>query len=59
MVSLLICRVSIAIIKLIQPILERNGLPGGVAALVCGDVDVGKAIVGSHDIPLSEFTMLS
>ncbi|OCF58450.1 aldehyde dehydrogenase family 7 member A1 [Kwoniella mangroviensis CBS 10435] len=47
---------SIAITKLIQPVLERNGLPAAVAALVCGGVDVGKAVVGSTDIPLISFT---
>lgn len=45
-------RCAIAITKLIEPILEKNGLPGAAAALVCGDVDVGKEIVGSEDIPL-------
>lgn len=47
-----IFRCAIAVTKLIEPILERNGLPGAAAALVCGDVDVGKEIVGSPDIPL-------
>jgi aldehyde dehydrogenase family 7 protein A1 len=32
----------------------RNGLPGAAAALVCGDVDVGKELVGSEDIPLGK-----
>jgi len=45
-------RCAIAITKLIEPILEKNGLPGAAAALVCGDIDVGKEIVGSQDIPL-------
>lgn len=49
-------RCAIAITKLIEPILERNGLPGAAAALVCGDIDVGKAIVGSPDIPLGRST---
>jgi aldehyde dehydrogenase family 7 protein A1 len=43
--------------KLIQPILERNGLPGAAAALVCGDIDVGKELVGSPDIPLGELML--
>ncbi|WVQ85991.1 hypothetical protein IAT38_008159 [Cryptococcus sp. DSM 104549] len=47
---------SIAVIRLIQPVLERNGLPGAAAALVCGGIDVGKSIVGSEDIPLVSFT---
>jgi aldehyde dehydrogenase family 7 protein A1 len=37
---------------LIEPILIRNGLPGAAAALVCGDIEVGKELVGSEDIPL-------
>jgi len=46
------CRCAIAITKLIEPILIRNGLPGAAAALVCGDIEVGKELVGSGDIPL-------
>ena len=45
-------RCAIAITKLIEPILIKNGLPGAAAALVCGDIDVGKELVGSEDIPL-------
>jgi len=45
-------RCATAITKLIEPILIRNGLPGAAAALVCGDIDVGKELVGSEDIPL-------
>ena len=45
-------RCAIAITKLIEPILIRNGLPGAAAALVCGDIDVGKELVGTEDIPL-------
>lgn len=47
---------AIAVTKLITPVLEANGLPGAAAALVCGDVDVGKAVVGSEAIPLVSFT---
>lgn len=36
--------------------LEKNGLPGAAAALVCGDVEVGKTVVGSPEIPLISFT---
>lgn len=49
-------RCAIAITKLIEPILEKNGLPGAAAALVCGDIDVGKEIVGSEDIPLGTYS---
>ncbi|WVN89575.1 uncharacterized protein L203_104802 [Cryptococcus depauperatus CBS 7841] len=47
---------AIAVLRLIQPVLERNGLPGATAALACGGVDVGKTIVGSEEIPLVSFT---
>ncbi|KAK4687901.1 hypothetical protein P7C73_g2201, partial [Tremellales sp. Uapishka_1] len=47
---------SIAITKLIQPVLERNGLPGAVASLICGGVDVGKEIVGNEEVHLVSFT---
>lgn len=45
---------SIAVTRLIAPILERNGLPGSAASLVCGDVDVGKELVGSKDVDMGE-----
>lgn len=47
---------AIAVIKLLTPILERNGLPGAALSLVCGDVDVGKSIVGSKDVDLCELS---
>jgi acyl-CoA reductase-like NAD-dependent aldehyde dehydrogenase len=45
---------SIAVTRLIAPILERNGLPGSAASLVCGDVEVGKELVGSKDVDMGE-----
>jgi aldehyde dehydrogenase family 7 protein A1 len=45
---------AIAVTRLIQPVLERNGLPGAVAALVCGDVAVGKELVGSSAVDMGE-----
>ncbi|ORY35667.1 Aldehyde/histidinol dehydrogenase [Naematelia encephala] len=47
---------AIAVTKLIQPVLERNGLPGAVASLVCGGVDVGKEVVGNPSVDLVSFT---
>ncbi|WVR09739.1 hypothetical protein IAU60_006815 [Kwoniella sp. DSM 27419] len=47
---------SIAVTRLIQPVLERNGLSGGAIALVCGATEVGKTVVASEDIPLISFT---
>jgi aldehyde dehydrogenase family 7 protein A1 len=49
-------RCSIAVTRLLQPVLERNGLPGAAASLVCGDVDVGKTIVGSDSVQMVSFT---
>lgn len=46
---------SVAVTRIIQPVLERNGLPGAVAALVTGDVEVGKEIVGSPDIDMGRW----
>ncbi|WVQ70635.1 hypothetical protein IAR50_000155 [Cryptococcus sp. DSM 104548] len=48
--------ISIAVTKLLEPVFAKYDLPGSVAALVCGGVDVGKTIVGSKDIPLVSFT---
>ncbi|WVQ95693.1 hypothetical protein IAU59_002792 [Kwoniella sp. CBS 9459] len=47
---------AIAVTCLIQPVLERNGLPGAAASLVCGGTEVGKTVVASTDIPLISFT---
>jgi len=43
---------AIAVTKIIAKVLEKNGLPGAVSALVSGCKDVGEAIVNSADIPL-------
>ena len=48
-------RCAIAVTKLLAPILEQNGLPGAAMSLVCGDVDVGKSIVGSKDVDLCQY----
>ncbi len=45
-------RCSIAVTRLIEPVLERNGLPGAAVSLVCGGVDVGKEVVGSPSVDL-------
>ena len=43
---------SIAVTKIVSRVLERNGIPGAVAALVTGGKDVGEAIVENHDVDL-------
>ncbi|KAG6335172.1 hypothetical protein ID866_3916 [Astraeus odoratus] len=47
---------AIAITKIISHVLEQNGLPGAVSALVSGSRDVGEGVVNSPDIPLVSFT---
>ncbi|KAL4071772.1 NAD-aldehyde dehydrogenase [Scleroderma citrinum] len=47
---------AIAVTKIIAHVLEKNGIPGAVSALVSGGKDVGEAVVNSPDIPLVSFT---
>ncbi|KAI6041525.1 Aldehyde/histidinol dehydrogenase [Pisolithus marmoratus] len=47
---------SIAVTKIIAQVLEKNGIPGAVSALVSGGKSVGEALVESPDIPLVSFT---
>ncbi|XP_015111476.1 putative aldehyde dehydrogenase family 7 member A1 homolog [Diachasma alloeum] len=48
--------VSIATTKIIASVLERNGIPGSVAALVTGGADVGEVLVNDKRLPLISFT---
>ncbi|XP_063983916.1 putative aldehyde dehydrogenase family 7 member A1 homolog [Diachasmimorpha longicaudata] len=48
--------VSIATTKIIASVLERNGVPGSVAALVTGGADVGEVLVNDKRLPLVSFT---
>lgn len=45
-----------AVTKIIANVLERNDVPGAVAALCCGDTDIGKALVSDTRVPLVSFT---
>ncbi|KZV95976.1 NAD-aldehyde dehydrogenase [Exidia glandulosa HHB12029] len=47
---------SIALTKIISEVLERNELPGVLAALVTGAKDVGSAIVESKSVDMVSFT---
>jgi aldehyde dehydrogenase family 7 member A1 len=47
---------AIATQRIMSNVLERNGVPGSVATLVCGDRDIGETIVDSKDLPLISFT---
>ncbi|KAG5867703.1 hypothetical protein JTB14_017297 [Gonioctena quinquepunctata] len=48
--------VSVATTKIIANVLEKNDLPGAVAALCCGGPDVGKSMASDHRIKLMSFT---
>lgn len=43
---------AIAVTKIISQVLEKNGLPGAVSALVSGHKDIGEAVVNSPVISL-------
>lgn len=47
---------SVAITRVLASVLERNKIPGAVASLVCGGVDVGRAIAKDTRLPLVSFT---
>ncbi|XP_066594221.1 alpha-aminoadipic semialdehyde dehydrogenase [Prorops nasuta] len=48
--------VSIATTKIIAGVLERNGVPGSVAAMVSGGADVGEILATDKRVPLVSFT---
>lgn len=43
---------SVAVTKIVANVLEKNGIPGAVASLVCGGKAVGETVVGSKDIDM-------
>lgn len=45
---------SIAVIKIISGVLERNGVPGAVAGLITGGKDVGEALVQSPEVDMGK-----
>ncbi|KAF8323695.1 NAD-aldehyde dehydrogenase [Clavulina sp. PMI_390] len=47
---------AIAVTKIIAGVLEKNGLPGAAAGLLCGDVPVGEGLVGSKLVDMVSFT---
>merc|ERR1711970_1451541 len=48
--------VSVATTKIVQSVLEKNGLPGAISTLCCGGADIGTAIAKDERIPLVSFT---
>ncbi|KAF9653685.1 aldehyde dehydrogenase [Thelephora ganbajun] len=47
---------AVAVTKIIAQVLENNGIPGAVSALVTGDKYIGEAITESKDVDLVSFT---
>ncbi|GBN74140.1 Alpha-aminoadipic semialdehyde dehydrogenase [Araneus ventricosus] len=47
---------SIAVIKIIQSVLEKNKLPGAICSLVCGGAEIGSAMSKDTQLPLVSFT---
>ena len=47
---------GIASTKIIASVLEENNLPAGIAALVCGETEVGEALSESTQVDLLAFT---
>ena len=43
---------SIAVIRIVSSVLEKNNIPGAVAGLVTGGKDVGEALVQSQDVDM-------
>nr|XP_042900559.1 alpha-aminoadipic semialdehyde dehydrogenase isoform X2 [Parasteatoda tepidariorum] len=47
---------SVAVIKIIASVLERNKLPGAICSLVCGGADIGSAMAKDTRLGLLSFT---
>ncbi|EPB77344.1 aldehyde dehydrogenase family protein [Ancylostoma ceylanicum] len=47
---------AIAVTKLVEGVLKANDLPGGLCSLVCGEGDVGQALVKDKRVNLVSFT---
>lgn len=48
--------VSVATTKVVQGVLEANGIPGAVCALCCGGSDIGEMMARDTRLPLLSFT---
>ncbi|CAH1995686.1 unnamed protein product [Acanthoscelides obtectus] len=48
--------VSVVTTKIVADVLERNKLPGAIAALCCGGADIGKAMAADSRLKLLSFT---
>ncbi|KDQ07523.1 hypothetical protein BOTBODRAFT_38714 [Botryobasidium botryosum FD-172 SS1] len=47
---------AIAVTRIVAEVLEKNGINGAVAGLICGGKDVGEGIVKSPDVDMVSFT---
>ena len=47
-------RSSIAVTRLLQPVMESNGLPGAAISLINGGNEVGKELVGNSQVDLGQ-----
>jgi aldehyde dehydrogenase family 7 protein A1 len=47
---------AIATTKIVSSVLEQEGYPGALAALVCGGTSVGETIVGDKRVDMVSFT---
>ncbi|CAI4229182.1 unnamed protein product [Auanema sp. JU1783] len=47
---------AIAVTKLVEQVLVENGLPGALCSLVCGEGEVGQALVNDKNVNLVSFT---
>ncbi|ODN00945.1 putative aldehyde dehydrogenase family 7 member A1 [Orchesella cincta] len=48
--------ISVATTKIVASVLEKNGLPGAVCALVSGGAEIGNAMANDKRLPLLSFT---
>ncbi|KAG8753427.1 hypothetical protein FRC11_007441 [Ceratobasidium sp. 423] len=48
---------AVATTKIISRVFEQNGVHGAAAGLVCGDKDVGEAVVGSPSVDMGSETV--
>jgi len=48
--------VSVATTKVVQGVLEANGIPGAICALCCGGSDIGEMMARDTRLPLLSFT---
>ncbi|KZT54483.1 putative aldehyde dehydrogenase family 7 member A1 [Calocera cornea HHB12733] len=47
---------AIAVTRIVAEVLEKNGIDGAIASLVCGGVEVGETLVSDKGVDLVSFT---